>query len=270
MLEQSVRVQSVHAQNVRLIDLREVVKTYETGAGAFTALKGIDLQVDGGEFVAVVGKSGSGKSTLLNMLAGIDRPTSGQIVVDGTPVHTLREGQIAAWRGRNVGVVFQFFQLLPTLTAVENVMLPMDFCHMYPARQRRIHAMSLLDLVDVSDQANKLPAALSGGQQQRVAIARALVNEPSLVLADEPTGNLDTKSGEEIMGLLHELHQQGATIVMVTHSPTDAAEAKRIITLRDGEVVSRDLDATAAARPDSVAFTAGGALFGSPGIGGQQ
>jgi putative ABC transport system ATP-binding protein len=221
-----------------LIDLRDVIKTYETGAGAFTALKGIDLQVDKGEFVAVVGKSGSGKSTLLNVLAGIDRPTSGHVVVGGIAVHALREGQIAAWRGRNVGVVFQFFQLLPTLTAVENVMLPMDFCHMYPARQRRIHAMSLLNLVDVAEQADKLPASLSGGEQQRVAIARALANDPPILVADEPTGNLDSHTAEDVLQLFEDLATSGKTVVMVTHEHDIARRVTRTVTLADGEIVA--------------------------------
>ena len=225
-------------RNGYLIDLREVVKTYETGAGAFTALKGIDLQVGKGEFVAMVGKSGSGKSTLLNVLAGIDRPTSGQVVVGGTAVHALREGQIAAWRGRNVGVVFQFFQLLPTLTAVENVMLPMDFCHVYPARQRRIHAMSLLEQVDVAEQAHKLPASLSGGEQQRVAIARALANDPPILVADEPTGNLDSHTAEDVLQLFEDLAASGKTVVMVTHERDIARRVTRTVTLADGEIVA--------------------------------
>jgi putative ABC transport system ATP-binding protein len=221
-----------------LIDLRGVVKTYRTGAGAFTALKGIDLQVSAGGFVAVVGKSGSGKSTLLNVLSGIDRPTSGQVVVGGTAVHALREGQIAAWRGRNVGVVFQFFQLLPTLTAVENVMLPMDFCHTYPARQRRMRAMGLLEQVGVAEQADKLPAALSGGEQQRVAIARALANDPSIVVADEPTGNLDSHTAMDVLQLFEELAAVGKTVVMVTHERDIARWVTRTVTLADGEIVA--------------------------------
>jgi putative ABC transport system ATP-binding protein len=228
-------------QNGRLINLREVVKTYETGAGAFTALKGIDLQVDGGEFVAVVGKSGSGKSTLLNVIAGIDRPTSGKAVVGGTPVHELSEGRIAAWRGRNVGVVFQFFQLLPTLTAVENVMLPMDFCNTFPARERRARALELLERVGIAEQADKLPAALSGGEQQRVAIARALANDPSIVVADEPTGNLDSHTAEEILELFGELAQAGKTVVMVTHERDIAGRVTRTVTLSDGEVVGAEV-----------------------------
>src|SRR5215208_2853300 len=178
-----------HSANGSLIDLRAVTKIFESGAGTFTAIQDIDLQVDAGEFVAVIGKSGSGKSTLLNIIAGIDRPTSGEVIVRGTPVHLLPERRIAPWRGRTIGVIFQFFQLLPTLTVVENVMLPMDFCHMFSPRERRERALELLERVDVAEHSHKLPTALSGGQQQRVAIARALANDPPILLADEPTGN---------------------------------------------------------------------------------
>src|SRR5439155_4312673 len=167
-------------------------------AGNFTALNCVSLQVDAGEFVAVVGRSGSGKSTLINMLTGIDRPTSGDVFVGATAVHTLNEDQLARWRGRNVGVVFQFFQLLPTLTTVENIMLPMDFCNVYPPRERRRRALGLLAQVDMVEHADKLPSGLSGGQQQRVAIARALANDPPIVVADEPTGNLDSQTSESV------------------------------------------------------------------------
>src|SRR5262245_38524993 len=163
--------------NEHLIDMRQIVKTYQSAAGLFQALKGVDLQIDRGEFVAVIGKSGSGKSTLINMLTGIDRPTSGEVLVGDTAVYTLNEGQIAVWRGRQVGVIFQFFQLLPTLTAIENVMLPMDFCDMYALAERETRAMQLLEQVEMGQHADKLPSALSGGEQQRVAIARALAND---------------------------------------------------------------------------------------------
>jgi putative ABC transport system ATP-binding protein len=229
------------SHNGHLIMLNQVVKTYESAAGAFTALKGIDLQVNEGEFVAVVGKSGSGKSTLLNVLAGIDRPTEGEVVVGGTPVHELSEGRIAAWRGRNVGVVFQFFQLLPTLTAAENVMLPMDFCNTYPARERRKRALGLLERVGVAEQADKLPAALSGGEQQRVAIARALANDPSIVVADEPTGNLDSHTADEVLQLFGELARAGKTVVMVTHERDIAQRVTRTVTLSDGVIVAGEV-----------------------------
>ena len=179
----------------QLIDLSQVDKVYRSAAGEFRALKAVDLQVGPGEFVAVIGKSGSGKSTLINMITGIDRPTKGEVFIGDTPVHKLSEGKLAEWRGRNVGVIFQFFQLLPTLTVLENLMLPMDFCNMYNRRGRKARALQLLQQVDLADQANKLPSALSGGQQQRVAIARALANDPPILVADEPTGNLDFEDG---------------------------------------------------------------------------
>jgi putative ABC transport system ATP-binding protein len=222
--------------NGTLIDLRRVVKSFENTAGTFTALKGVDLQVSAGEFVAIVGKSGSGKSTLLNMLTGIDRPTSGEIYIGGTPVHSLDEGQIARWRGRNVGVVFQFFQLLPTLTVIENVILPMDFCNTYPSREREARARQLLELVDVAEQADKLPNTLSGGQQQRVAIARALANDPPILVADEPTGNLDTRTAADVFRLFQDLAAGGKTVLMVTHERDVSRLVGRTITINDGKI----------------------------------
>ena len=188
-----------------MISLNQVSKTYQTPAGNFAALKQIDLNVEPGEFVGIVGKSGSGKSTLLNMVAGIDRPSSGSVAVAGTEIHDLSENRLAIWRGRNVGFVFQFFQLLPTLTAAENVMLPMDFSGTVPFRERRKRAVALLERVAVGAQADKLPATLSGGEQQRVAIARALINQPKLILADEPTGNLD-EANERIVTVMRDQH----------------------------------------------------------------
>jgi putative ABC transport system ATP-binding protein len=224
--------------NEHLIDLRQVVKQYETAAGVFVALKGINLQVDNGEFVAVIGKSGSGKSTLINMITGIDRPTSGEVLVGDTAVHTLNEGQMAQWRGRNMGVIFQFFQLLPTLTVIENVMLPMDFCNMYTPRERQDRAMALLAEVDMADHAHKLPSATSGGQQQRVAIARALANDPPILVADEPTGNLDSKTADAIFSLFMELvTKENKTILMVTHDSDLAQQVTRAIIVADGEIV---------------------------------
>ncbi len=224
--------------NTNLIELDHVIKNYETTAGTFQALKGIDLKVDRGEFVAVVGKSGSGKSTLINMITGIDRPTDGHVFMGDTAVHTLSEGQMAVWRGKNIGVVFQFFQLLPTLTVIENIMLPMDFCNMYSGREREQRAMTLLEQVDMADQADKLPNALSGGQQQRVAIARALANDPPVVIADEPTGNLDSKTSAAIFDLFKGLVAQGKTFVMVTHDDDLAKQGTRKITITDGEIES--------------------------------
>ncbi len=223
--------------NEPLIDLRNVVKTFETAAGSFTALKGVNLRVDAGEFVAVVGKSGSGKSTLINMITGIDRPTSGEVIVGNTPLNCLREGPLATWRGKNVGVVFQFFQLLPTLTAVENVMLPMDFCHTYIGRERRQRALHLLEQVGMADHAHKLPFAISGGQQQRVAIARALATDPPIVVADEPTGNLDSATAETIFQLFEQLVTRGKTILMVTHDDDLATRAGRAVRVADGQIV---------------------------------
>jgi putative ABC transport system ATP-binding protein len=223
--------------NSHLIELQGVEKVYETSAGTFTALNGVDLKVDTGEFVAVIGKSGSGKSTLINMIAGIDRPTSGGVLVGDTAVHTLKEGQMAQWRGRHLGVIFQFFQLLPTLTIVENVMLPMDFCNVYAPGERRERAMHLLQLVELEEHANKLPSAVSGGQQQRAAIARALANDPSILVADEPTGNLDSKTAESVFQLFMKLVGQGKTILMVTHDNDLAQRVTRAITIADGEII---------------------------------
>ncbi len=222
--------------NRHFIELRQVVKTYQTAAGPFVALRGVDLAIDRGEFVAVVGKSGSGKSTLINMLTGIDRPTQGEVLVGDTAVHTLTEGQMAVWRGHNVGVIFQFFQLLPTLTVIENVMLPMDFCHLYTPRQRRERAMLLLDHVELRDQAHKLPTAISGGQQQRAAIARALANDPPLLVADEPTGNLDSRTADAVVHLFETLVANGKTVVMVTHDTDLAQRAGRAILVADGQI----------------------------------
>lgn len=220
-----------------LIELQQVVKSFQTTAGLFTALKGVDLQVDQGEFIAIVGKSGSGKSTLINMLTGIDRPTAGAIYIERTPLHTLGENQMAVWRSKHVGIVFQFFQLLPTLTVVENVMLPMDFGHMYGFGEREQRALALLDQVGLADHAHKLPTALSGGQQQRAAIARALANDPPLIVADEPTGNLDSKTAGAMLDLFQQLVGQGKTFIMVTHDSDLARQAARTITIADGEIV---------------------------------
>jgi ABC-type lipoprotein export system ATPase subunit len=223
--------------NTHLIECRQLVKTYRSAAGDFPALKAIDLQVNPGEFVAVIGKSGSGKSTLINMITGIDRPTSGQILVGNTAIEKLGEGKLAEWRGRNVGVIFQFFQLLPTLTVVENVMLPMDFCHLYTMRERRERAMHLLEQVGVAEHAHKLPSAVSGGQQQRVAIARALANDPPILAADEPTGNLDSKTAQSVFHLFEGLVEHGKTILMVTHDRDLARRATRTVMLSDGEII---------------------------------
>jgi len=214
--------------------LTGVTKTYDTPAGPFFALRNAGLEIATGELAAIVGKSGSGKSTLLNLIGGMDSPTSGSLVIDGIAVHALPPGRLTAWRGRNVGFVFQFFQLLPTLTAVENVMMPMDFIGVVPARARRQRALALLDRVGVADQAIKLPSTLSGGQQQRVAIARALANDPRIVLADEPTGNLDSATATSILDLFRAMANDGATVVIATHDRDIGRVADRIAEITDG------------------------------------
>jgi len=224
-----------------LIELRSVTKTYQTEAGLFMALKGIDLEVKAGEFVAIVGKSGSGKTTLINMITGLDRPSGGKVLVGGVKVETLGENRLATWRGRMVGVVFQFFQLLPTLTALENVMLPMDFCDTPAFGERKERAQELLRLMEIEEQANKLPAKLSGGQQQRVAIARALATDPPILAADEPTGNLDSKTARAVFSLFERLTSLGKTVLMVTHDLDLARKAGRQLHIVDGVIV-KDLN----------------------------
>lgn len=221
-----------------IIDLRQVVKTYETPSGPFTALQDINLPIKSGQFVAVVGKSGSGKTTLLNLLAGIDRPTKGEVVVAETSLGSLSESQLAEWRGRTIGLVFQFFQLLPTLTVVENVMLPMDFAEIVPAAERRSKALDLLERVGIREQANKLPVTLSGGQQQRAAIARALANDPPILMADEPTGNLDEATRTSVLELFAKLNAEGRTIIVVTHERDISGYTDRQVTLVDGRVAN--------------------------------
>jgi putative ABC transport system ATP-binding protein len=225
-----------------LIRLRGVSKDYEAAAGRFSALKDVTLDIRQGECVAVVGKSGSGKTTLINLLTGIDSPSSGEVDIGGAGIHRLSQEQLAAWRGRTVGLVFQFFQLLPTLTVVENVMLPMEFCRTFPNAQRRRRALDLLERLGIAEQARKLPADLSGGQQQRAAIARALANDPPIVMADEPTGNLDSITSDDVMGLLAALAEDGKTVLTVTHERDLSRFFTRTITLRDGIV---DIDSGA-------------------------
>jgi len=217
-----------------MIALRHISKTYETPAGSFNALRNIDLEITAGEFVAIVGKSGSGKSTLLNMIGGIDRPSSGSLSICGADIQSLSHNELASWRGRSIGFVFQFFQLLPTLTVAENVMLPMDFAGTLPRSGRHARATQLLERVGVADQADKLPSALSGGQQQRVAIARALANDPPVILADEPTGNLDSETSAEIFRLFAKLAADGKTLLVVTHDAEAAVAVSRTITIVDG------------------------------------
>ena len=219
-----------------LVRLRGATRRHDTAAGTFCALDRVDLDVQAGECVAVVGPSGSGKTTLVHLLTGIEQPTQGEVVVDGRALHALSQDALAAWRGRRVGIVFQFFQLLPTLTIAENVMLPMDFCATFPRRERRGRALALLERLHIADQADKLPAALSGGQQQRAAIARALANDPALIVAVEPTGNLDSATALDVMALLAALAREGKTVIVVTHERELGSFFTRTVTLRDGSV----------------------------------
>ncbi|MUT67428.1 ATP-binding cassette domain-containing protein [Paenibacillus sp. NEAU-GSW1] len=235
MREQTSEKSSLSGQ---LISINRVSKRYDTPSGSFMALREVSLEVRKGEFVAIVGKSGSGKSTLINLITGIDTPSSGKVNVASKAIHALSQEQLAIWRGINVGVIFQFFQLLPTLTVAENVMLPMDFCRTYPARERRERAISLLSKVGIAEQADKLPADLSGGQQQRAAIARALANDPPILVADEPTGNLDSQTSDAVMQLFANLAMEGKTVVMVTHERDLSRYFTRTITLADGSVVT--------------------------------
>lgn len=220
------------------IRLHTVTRAFATVAGTFSALAAVNLELAAGEVVAVVGASGSGKSTLLHLIAGIDRPTSGELWVGGLPLHDLDEDALTEFRGRRVGIVFQSFQLLPTLTALENVIVAMDFVGVVPARQRRARALELLERVNVQDQAHKLPAGLSGGQQQRAAIARALANDPALVVADEPTGNLDSRTAAQVLGLLASLGELGKTVLVVTHEREVRQHFRRVIELADGRIVT--------------------------------
>ena len=220
-----------------MISLQNLSKNFQTPAGAFEALKSINLDIKQGEFVGLIGKSGSGKSTLLNMIGGIDRPTTGKVSIANTEIQDLKEHKLALWRGRTVGFVFQFFQLLPTLTAIENIMLPMDFSRTLPVRERQKRALSLLARVGVENQADKMPVTLSGGEQQRVAIARALANEPSVVLADEPTGNLDSVTAHSVLNLFREMATAGTTVIIATHEPEIANVIDRTIEISDGALI---------------------------------
>jgi putative ABC transport system ATP-binding protein len=223
-------------QIAALLGLRDLHKSYQTPAGPIAALKNINLSIQRGEFVAVLGKSGAGKSTLVNMITGIDCPDSGEIIINGVSIRQLDEDERARWRGLNLGVVFQFFQLLPSINLIRNITIPMEFCNRYTAPERKIRALSLLEQVGLGDHARKRPALISGGQQQRVAIARALANDPPMIIADEPTGNLDSKTAAEILDLFSELTQRGKTVLIVTHDKTVAARADRVVEIVDGEI----------------------------------
>jgi ABC-type lipoprotein export system ATPase subunit len=228
-----------------MIELREVVKVYRTVAGEYTALKGINAQINAGEFLGVVGKSGAGKSTLLNMITGVDKISSGDVVIrnNGTEilVHDLDEDALALWRGRTLGIVYQSFQLLPMLTILENITLPMDLCGLYHPRKSRARALELLEMVELGEHANKLPAYISGGQQQRVAIARALANDPPVLIADEPTGSLDSVTADHIFEFFERLVvEHGKTIIMVTHDNTLIPRFSRTLHIADGQLVSME------------------------------
>jgi putative ABC transport system ATP-binding protein len=234
--QQAASLQAASASKA-LIELAEVEKTYRMGRLDYPALRGIDLVIAAGELVAIVGPSGSGKTTILNLVAGIDRPTAGSVTVDGRRIDTLSEEELAVWRGEHVGIVFQFFQLLPTLTALENAMLPLDFARLGSKSERRRRATEDLELVGLGDKLGHLPSELSGGEQQRVAIARALASDPKLVIGDEPTGNLDTETARQMFEVLAELNTRGKTVVYVTHDLELAQRAPRQILIRDGRVV---------------------------------
>lgn len=223
----------------RFIQIDKGLKIYRGEAQEHIALKDIDLCIEKGQFVAIVGESGSGKSTLLNVLSGIDHLTAGQIRIGKQGLGTMKQEQLSRWRGINVGIVFQFFQLIPTLSVVENVMLPMDFCNTYAPAKRKDIAKGLLDRLGILQQADKLPSALSGGQQQRTAIARALANDPPIVMADEPTGNLDSKTSELIISFFEQLVREGKTLILVTHSELLAERAEKVVTLKDGKIVEQ-------------------------------
>jgi putative ABC transport system ATP-binding protein len=227
------------------IQTSNLVKTYETPAGPLNVLRGIDLELKRGDFVALVGPSGGGKTTFLNMLTGVDKPTSGMVFVDGVDIANTSERKLTRWRGRNVGIVFQFFQLLPTLTVVENVMMPMDFCDVHEPNERREKAMTLLEHFDVANQAEKTPDLLSGGQQQRVAIARALANDPPFIIGDEPTGNLDRMSAAVVFNTFYELQERGHTIIVVTHDREIVRDVPNVMTLQDGLIEASPVEAAA-------------------------
>jgi putative ABC transport system ATP-binding protein len=219
-----------------VVDVKDVVKSFRVGSSDVTILKGISFQVKSGEFLSIVGPSGNGKSTLLNMITGIDRPSSGEIIVTGQRVHKMSEDQLAAWRGEHVGIIFQFFQMLPALSLLQNVILPMDLAGKYKPRERRERAMHLLETVGLKDQMQKLPSMVSGGQQQRSAIARALANDPPLLIADEPTGNLDSRTSHDVFDLFAEVVSRGKTLLMVTHDKELAQRVPRVVEILDGRI----------------------------------
>ncbi len=219
-----------------IVQIKDVVKSFKVGDGEVTILKGISFDVKNGEFVSIVGPSGNGKSTLLNMITGIDRPSGGEVVVTGRNLNKMSENQMAAWRGEHVGIIFQFFQMLPALSLLQNVILPMDFANKYSTKERRDRAMHLLEIVDLADQAHKLPSMVSGGQQQRAAIARALANDPPLLVGDEPTGNLDSRTAQDVFELFSRLVSQGKSMLMVTHDKELARRVPRVVEITNGKI----------------------------------
>lgn len=225
-----------HNGHDKIIEVKDVIKNFKVGDGEVTILKGISFDVKPGEFVSIVGPSGNGKSTLLNMITGIDRPSAGEVIVTGREVHKMSENKLASWRGEHVGIIFQFFQMLPALSLLQNVILPMDFANKYSPKERRERAMDLLETVGLADQAEKLPSMVSGGQQQRAAIARALANDPPLLVGDEPTGNLDTRTATDVFELFSKLVEQGKTMIMVTHDKELAKRVPRVVEITNGKI----------------------------------
>lgn len=237
---------NIGSQNGHVVVLNEVVKSFPVGDDEITVLKGINLEIGSGEFISIVGPSGNGKSTLLNMITGIDRPTAGEVIVTGRPVHKMSENDLAAWRGDHVGIIFQFFQMLPSLSLLQNVILPMDFANKFEPKERGDRAMALLETVSLADQANKLPGMVSGGQQQRAAIARALANDPPLLVADEPTGNLDSHTAGDVFRLFNRLVEEGKTLLMVTHDKELARQVPRVVEITDGRITRDEYSGPAA------------------------
>ncbi len=225
-----------NSNNHHIVNLVDITKNFPVGDREINVLKGISFDVEPGEFLSIVGPSGNGKSTLLNMITGIDRPTSGEVIVTGREIHNMSENKLAAWRGQHVGIVFQFFQMLPALSLVQNIMLPMDFAKKYSRTEKRERAMQLLEIVELTDQAGKLPGMVSGGQQQRAAVARALANDPEIIVADEPTGNLDTRTANNIFELFQKLADQGKTLIMVTHNKDLSRRVPRVVEIIDGKI----------------------------------
>jgi putative ABC transport system ATP-binding protein len=236
MADMSNNSENIIQSNGHIIEIKDLIKRFPVGDDEITVLKGISFDVQNGEFVTIVGPSGNGKSTLLNMITGIDRPSDGEVLVTGRQVNCMSENELAEWRGDHVGIIFQFFQMLPSLSLLQNVILPMDFARKYSSKEREARAIDLLERVGLADQINKLPGQVSGGQQQRAAIARSLANDPALIVADEPTGNLDTRTTDDIFRLFNDLVEQGKTLLMVTHDKELARQVPRVIEIIDGNI----------------------------------